>query len=281
MKVDLEKETVEDIETEKETGELPTGSETIDNEPAAAEIASQESDRVRKIEIENAELRGKNSALESFRTSAPSVDSTTQARNQWKQTVLGDMNGMSDDDFRSKYKFEKYQATAAILENEFTTSDTKNKEQIAELRAENRLVAKYGKDFGDVRDKVDEMVAMASPEIRQDPKKLEKFMETAYLAASKEKPATPIAAKSKGNDMQRRIVNSLERPTPVAQGGQRTAEAKDTLAPEYQKLGRAFGLTSEKERKALLETNYVPMELGNGLVYRDPSRGVEKIEAAK
>ena len=63
------------------------------------------------------------------------------------------------------------------------------------------------------------------------------------------------------------------------QGGQRTIETKDALAPEYQKLGRAFGLTSEKERKELLDTPYIPMELGGGLIFRDPSRGVEKIEA--
>lgn len=254
--------------TPPEEGSSPGGEQPPQEPPAES--------RERALEIENAELRGRADALKEV--AVPGKKDSNSANEAWKATVLQDVNGMADDDFRMKYRCEKYQATSAILEHEFKTSSSQQKQQIAELRAENRLSAKYGKDFFELKSEIDEVVAMAAPEVRQDPDRLSKLMERAYLASSKDrKPAAAKpAGQPNGGDV-RRIVSNFEKPTPAPSGGSRKEPETDLLPENYRKLGGAFNLKSEKERKELMESDYVPMNLGGGLVFRDPAKGVEKV----
>ncbi len=268
MKVEIKNEEAVETQETDDTNDQP---KKVDHDGSNAEL-----DRLRQLELENAELRGKTSALQSLSRPAD----TQSQQNQWKTVILSDMNALSDEDFKTKYKYEKYQATAAILEQEYQASSAKTKQEIAELRAEQRLGSKYGKDFYEVKSEVDDMVSQASFEVRQDPEKLAKFMEKAYLAASKDKkPAVPLVKgeeKPKGEGV-KRIVSSFEKPSPVPQGSGRNEEGKDELPEEYRSLGKAFKITSEKERQELLKDNYVPVELGAGLVFRNPEKGIEKV----
>jgi len=275
MKVELKKEEV--VENETLDPNEPAGEETPSVEQPAPEPSS-DAQRLRELELQNAKLEGQISTLQSISQPSKSVENQTQVQqNAWKATVLADINGMPDEDFRTKYKFEKYQATAAILEQEMLTKSAKTDRQVAELTAENRLVAKYGKDFMAVRSEVDEMVALASPEVRQDPVRLEKLMEKAYLASSRDKKSdVEPMPKPKGTEM-KRIIQNFEKPTPAPSSGKRNEPEKDELPVEYRDLGRALKLTSEKERQELMANDFVPMQLGGGLVFKDPSRGVEKI----
>lgn len=278
MKVELKDEENKDtvIETPKETDSLPEPVEGETQSPVdKPEVVSETGGRERELELENAELRGRANALQEVTSS--SGKNSNAANEEWKATVLRDVNGMQDEDFRNKYRCEKYQATSAILEHEFKSSSSQQKQQIAELKAENRMSMKFGRDFFDRKKEVDEVVAMASQEVKQDPDKLSKLMERAYMAASKDKPAKqPIPGQVKQGGDVRRIVSSFEKPSSSKDSVSKKEPESDSLPENYRKLGKAFNLTSEKERKELLSTEFVPMELGGGLIFRDPARGVEK-----
>lgn len=228
------------------------------DEEAAVEPSHE--DRIHQLEIEKARLEGEVKA----RTApvAPASDNK-----QIKTQVWADVNVLDDDAFKAKWGSEKYKATAALLEQDFQASDTKNKQEIATLRAEQRLAAKYKDDFYDLKPEIDEVLSLASADVRQDPDKLAKLMETAYFAAKGKAPAPK--AKPKGDLMDRKkISGGFERPSgaPPAENREE-AEDKDALASEYQQLGAAFGLRSEKERKQLMASDIIPMDLGNGKIY--------------
>lgn len=272
MKVEIKKD---ETEIEAETGPGEGTEETNGTEPTPTEV-----DRVRQLELENAELRGRASALQSVAKPSESA----QSQNQWQAVVLADMNTLSDDDFIAKYKYPKYQATAAILEQKLhdvkqEQAATKADQQVTKI--ESRLAAKYGKDFYDVKSDVDEMVSVLSPEVKQDPEKLARFMERAYLAASKDKK-TPSLLINKGEEKPKgegvkRIVSSFEKPTPTPQGGSRKEANQDEVPEEFRSLAKSFKITSEKERQDLMKDNFVPVDFGAGLVFRDPEKGVEKV----
>lgn len=250
-------------EQSKETEVLPPndGGE----QPIVDELRPDPNDRIRELELEKARLEGE---IRGRSASQAPVQTQGQSDQQIKQQVWADANMLSDDDFKTKWGTEKYKATTALLEKEVASTATQQRQETALLRAESRMASQHP-DFYEVKDQIDELVAMASPEIRQDPEKLAKLMEKGYAAAVKPTPR----ANAGGRNMNRsRITGGLESPTPqAAPSGRVENEDKDQLAPEYRELGRWFGITSESERKKLMENDYIEMDLGNGtkLVGRD------------
>ncbi len=272
MKVNVGQEPkADEIIEPKESDELPGGDGG--DQPIIDETPNDQTERIRQLEIEKARLEGE---VKGRTASAPvAIDTTKQLQAQ----VWADVNGMDDENFRTKYKYEKHQATAALLQDDLQKTKTANSQQIAELRAENRLASKYGKDFYEVKGEVDEMLSMASAEVRQDPEKLAIYLEKAYQAVRKDKPVD--SDKKKVETVNRSRINSgFEKPTPTPSGGKSKEDEKDDIAPEYRQIGRAFGITSEKERKQLASSDIIPIEFGNGIVFRDPEKGFEKISAA-
>lgn len=248
MKVNLENK-----ETEQE--------EIVQDENSAIEQeADLRDENIRRLELENARLEGEVRGRTA--SAVPAADSK-----QIKTQVWADVNTLDDDQFKQKWGSEKYKATAALLEQDFQASDTKNKQEIATLRAEQRLAAKYKDDFYDLKPEIDDVLSMASADVRQDPDKLAKLMETAYFAAKGKAPSAP-KAKPKGENMNRsRITSGFEKPTNAPSHQEREDAPQDEVAAEYQQLARAFGIRSESERKELMSSNIVPMDLGNGKIY--------------
>lgn len=265
----MDKETVEenlDEVTETindEGGEQPILDETPDDKEA----------QIRQLEIEKARLEGevKGRSASAIPTVAPQ-----QSFQQLKTMVWTDVNTLTDDQFFEKHKMEKFKATAAIAESE----SAKQRQELAETRVEARLAAKYGKEFYELKPEIDEMLLDASLEVRQDPVRLEKFLEKSFLASQKNKP---VEQERKGGPVNRsRINGGFEKPVPRAGARQvESEEEKDLIAPELRGLARSFGITSEKERASLASSNYVDMDLGGGWRYSDPSRGFEKVESGK
>lgn len=261
MKIKVGEEPVVDEKTE-EVDELP-GNDGGD-QPIADETPKDLSERLRQSELERARLEGEVRARREI-NSAPTVSKDSGA--QVKQQVWADMNSMSDEDFEAKWKTKKYLATAALAEQD----SVQHRQQIAELRAENRLSAKY-RDYFEVKDAINDVVASASPEVRQDPDKLAKLMETAYLAATRDKKPEPRAA---GGSVNRaRITNAFETPTKKTEPEPKKVET-DELSEEYRAIGAAFGIESEKERQRLMASHVVEMDLGNGSIF-DGKRVVKK-----
>lgn len=257
MKIEAKTE-VDPKEEVKESETLPEVTETP--------VEEKPNDAAKKLELENAELKGKVSAFETISKSSPKVD---QPNNQevWKNQALQDSNTLNDEEFQTKYKYNKLEVTRAILQYEFTQQTTQQKTQFAELRAENQMIAKHS-DFWDYKDAIKEAVEDVSPEVKQDPERLAKVMERAYLAASKDKP--------KGKEpMQRsQITSNFERPTPKDNSQKKTS---DEIPAEYAERNKKFGITSEKERQALIATDDCETDFGAGYVLRDRAKGFEKV----
>ena len=222
-------------------------------------------DRIRELELTNARLEGENKA----RSSTPAAPSGPDQK-QIKAQVWADMNVLDDDQFKARWGNEKWKTSAALLEQDFQNSDTKNRQEIATLRAEQRLAAKYKEDFYDLKPEIDEVLSLASPDVRQDPDKLAKLMETAYFASKGRYQGAPGAkTKPKGENMDRKkITGGFDKPSysPAPQNREDVVDP-DEIAPEYQQLARAFGIKSEKERKELVASNIIPVDLGNGKIY--------------
>lgn len=267
MKVKLGDEDVTE-EVIDETTELPNGDGG--DQPIVDETPNDNEARIRELEIEKARLEGQNSVL----SRAPVAPAQADHLKNYKQVVWTDVNALSDEEFETKHKMPKYKATAAISEAEID----QNRRELTETRVEARLAAKYGKDYLEVKSEVDEMIKDASPEVRQDPERLAKFAERCLQAAIKSKPAEVIV--TKGAPVNRsKITSGFDKPNA---GGQPKAKENltDEIDPSYRTIGRAFGLNSEKERKELMANDYVPMELGAGVSFRDPDKGFEKAKSA-
>jgi len=118
-----------------------------------------------------------------------------------------------------------------------------------------------------------------SPEVRQDPKRLAKHMERQYLALQSEKRIS----EPEKVDPRKRITSDFAKPSVGTVPGERAPVEveSDEIPAEYQPLSKAMGLTSEKERKEMMKRisdgEYVPMNLGGGVVFQDPNKGFEKI----
>jgi hypothetical protein len=261
MKVETKTEVVDqDIEVKED--EVPPEGEVV----APAPVVDEEK---RKLEIENAELRGKASAFETISKNSISSKEPTQA-DQWKSTALADINGLNDDDFQTKYKYSKLQVNSAILQNDFQTQTVAQNQKFAKIEAENKIVTKHP-DFFEYSKEIQDAIDEVAPEVRQDPERLAKVMERAYLAASK-------GSTKKENVVERKhITTGFEKPSPKREVSKQNDN--DEIPEEFSKTCKAFGLTSEKERKSLMESIYVETNFGNGIVLRDPEKGFEKIGA--
>lgn len=261
MKVKVGQETQEQVQEEAQ--------EQVPAEETTEQITAEETqpnleDRLRQAEIEKARLEGELKARSEF--SKPADNPQQQLKNQ----VWADASNLTDDEFRIKWKTEKHLATASFIEKDLQESKTSQRQELAELKAENRMAAKY-KDFYEFKSEIDEMLTYVSPEIKQDPERLYKFMEKSYLGTSKPKSDfSSVKGGTKTVDRSR-ISGGFEKPSTRQEVSTKKEEDNDLIAEADRALARAFGLTSEKERKQYADTSNIPMDLGNGtiLVGRD------------
>lgn len=229
---------------------------------AVEEPIVDEKETSRKLEIENAKLKGIVEGIE--KANKPVSRETPQ--DNWKAVALSDINVLNDEEFETKYKHSKIQATTAIIQYDDQKRDLSTNQKFAKIEAENKLLRKYP-DLDEHSREIQEAIDDASPEVKQDPERLSKVIERAYLAS---KPTQP-----KGEKVERKQIQSnFEKPT------QRAIAPKvenDEIPVEFREVNRKFGITSEKERKALMESDDVPTEFGNGIIFRNSEKGFEKI----
>lgn len=241
-------------------------------EPAAP------SARERELEIEKARLEGENSALKKI--NAPAAGSTTASQEeQWKQRVLSDVNTMPEEDFKTKYNCEKHQATSAVI----TYDQSKTDQRVSQLQAENRLMSQYGADFNKYQGDIEAAVGDASPEVRKDPVRLAKVMERALLAARSGSP-TPAAPRAPANPggtpVDRKRITNFDKPNDPSPASRGAQPVVDEVPSEFREVGRHFKITSEKERQDLMKDDFVEIDFGGGVKFRDPKDGfIEKAVA--
>ena len=225
----------------------------------------------RRLELENAELKGK---VEAFQTIAKSTEKSNSTASKdeetWKNAALNDINILSDEEFIAKYKNNKMQVNTALLQYDFQKQTASQRQQISELRAENRMTAKYS-NFSEYKDQIQEAMNDAAPEVKQDPERLTKVMERAYLAALNN-PST----KNKEVPMDRRSIQTTNFEKPRAHVDKKQ-ENSDEIPVEYAPICNAFGIRSEKERQQYLNTDEIETQFGNGYVLRDSKKGFEKV----
>lgn len=278
MKIQIKKEDQELQDQSSESDSHQDDASSQDDISAQSESSPQDqkdsrSDPIQKLSLENAELKGRLSALESIQKSSPGAPQTIDQQEAWKNQALQDINILDDEEFQTKYKHQKFQVNSAILQYDFNKQTVEQKRQLAELRAENSLMSKY-QDFSEYRSAVQDAVDDSSIEVRQDPARLQKVMERAYLAASRENPVSP---KRKEDSMERRMIQSqFEKPRPKNDGIPSKVET-DKIPPEFSPICKAFGLTSEKERQELMKSDDVETHYGDGIVFRDREKGFEKV----
>lgn len=249
-----------------ETDQLPEG----EKEETQA-VPSEESS---KLELENAELKGKVQAFEQIAKSTPKVNSTgLTEKKEWealKNRTLSEMGSLTDEDFESKNGCTKSQAHIAILQKDYNELSASQKQETSTLRAENRLISQYP-DFRNYQEAIDEAINDVAPEVKQDPDRLSKAMERAYLAAVKSEPKKRTEEK-----VERKSISStsFEKPRPKVD---RKEEDADAIPAEYAPICKAFGITSEKERKKYVESDEIETHFGGGYVLRDSKKGFEKV----
>jgi hypothetical protein len=264
MKVEAKAEPKIEEQTPLETEVLPDVEEPIET-PASEDLS-------KKLELENAELRGRISAFESIATKNNQPQAQQQA-DAWKQVAYNDINTLEDEEFEAKYKNKKHQVSSAILEFELKNQTTQTRQEIAELKAENQIVSKYP-DYHKHKAAINEALADASTEVKQDPERLARFMERTYLAIAKENPAP----KKKEESVERRNIQSnFEKPSPKGSTNSGKSVENDEIPSEFAPICHAFGIKSEKERKAFMESDEIETEFGNGIVFRRAEKGFEKV----
>ena len=253
------------VEEQKPADNLPPV-ETSEPEKETVE------EKAHRLELELAEAKGKLSVSQpSPRAETPLTLNAQEV--QWQNTknqVFGDASALSDEDFSERYKMSKADAKLQIYQYDNQIKDQKMAERTARMEAENTLLAKYGKEYGEVSDKVREAIQDASPEVRQDPEKLSRYLERSFKSIQvetlKPKPVfrreeTPI----------RRIVNDFERPS-VSNSSEEKSKNKDkndALEPEFAPLAAQFGITSKSERDQYrIDKNpYIEMDFGSGVTF--------------
>jgi hypothetical protein len=241
------------------------GAEVLPEAPAAEAPAAEkpaEDDRVRKLEIELAEMRGRESARKE-EPKAPAVDPQEAQYQQTKQLVLNEAAALDDESFAEKYKMSKADARIHFMSVDLERSKIRQSEETASLSAENRLLAKYGKDYADQREELRSAIADAAPEVRQNADRLEKYLERQFKAIAPETKPAPAAKKEP--TVTRRVIDpGFVPPSATPSPSERPALSKgDEIAAEDRKLAEAFGLTSEKERRELAETPFVEVRFRN------------------
>ncbi len=252
---------------EDETADLD---EITDDEDEGSDEDEDEVGSLRQVELEKARLEGELRALKGDKTKP------ADQKRQYIQQVYADL-AMDDDEFKTKYRgYNKSQVVAAVHDEVNADSNSK----ISRLEAKNSLSRKY-EDFIDYEDAIDEALTDANPAVLQDPARLKKFMERAYISASKEHPVekTRVLKKGKASKEEpvKRIVKDFHAPTPKASGkeSEEGDDNQDEIKEEDRALAKRFGLTSEKQRKKYM-SNFIPMNLGGGVVFEDPKKGFEK-----
>jgi hypothetical protein len=266
----------------EEKDELPGGSE----EDKAIEI--KKTDRERELEIELAEKRGELKALQ--KNAAPS--NPTLTHEQTKQLVFADINNMSDEDFRKKYNQTKHAASMIVMDQDNRLTKAEAKTLHAEAEATGELGAKFGSDFYNFKDQILANIEDLSESARQDPVKLKRWMETQYLAMSKD-AGREVQRK---DTARRKIVQDFEKPIiqePHKPSEEQNDEIKDEIPAESdisdRALARHMNLFSEKERKELAKDNliYVDMDLTGRdpsatekIRFHDPKKGFERVKIA-
>lgn len=272
IKVKLEKDAkAEDEIVEKE--EL----EDVEDTGNADE---QDNDREsRDLEIENAHLKGKLEALQIQPKKEAQMSQSERARIQ----LLNDTNNLTDEQFEGIYKAPKHQVMVTFLDQQLQNTKFENQQKLNESEAMQELAGKYGKDFSKYKKDLREALEDLSPAVRQDPERLSRALERQFLALSKldESVVKKAPIKKKEDDMQRRkIITDFEKPG-VA-GGDDIKPPSDTsksdeLKPEHKELGSRW-FEKESERKQYLgKVVHVPMNFGNGVVFKDPKKGFEKV----
>jgi len=223
----------------------------------------------RKLELENAELKGKVSAFQEISKNVPRE--TSQANpDQWKINAIQDSNSLNDEEFFNKYKHTKLQAAQAIHEYEIKNLSESQSRKFAKIEAENKLLSKYP-DLYEHDASIQEAINDASPEVRSDPDRLAKAIERAYLANQKG------SAKPKGEPMERKQISSgFEKPLPRS-GGVSRKEESDAIPEEYAYICKKMGITSEKERQKWMKSDDIETHFGDGIVLRDREKGFEKV----
>lgn len=263
MEIKLKKKEDEIEDTEQDgADELPIKTE----EPSLEE-------KTRRLEIENAELRGFQKASQERK---PSVQSEHE---QTKMRVNADMAAMDDEKFQQIYRMSKSDARATLAERDAAISRSENQKAIAEAEAKVEMATKFGADFYRYKDRIEEGLADLSDEARKDPKKVSRAMERMFLSLQRE----GFAPKPTGDPQRKKIVTDFEKPTHAAPKA--PEDKTEEIPDQYKPFSKVFGIRDEKERKELMkqidEGEFVPMDMGQGYWFKHPSRGFEKIETKK
>lgn len=260
MEITLKKK--EDENNEDENNELPPKDEDI-------KTPSIEEEK-RRLELENAEMKGRLSALKEQPRPQP-----TNTHEQTKQRVYADAAGMDDENFQKVYGMSKDQAKLTIVEREAAMSRTESRRAMAEAEAKTEMATKYGTDFYLYKGQVEDAVADLSEEVRSDPSRLSKAVERIYLGLRKDSKAP-----SK-EDPRKKIVSDFSPPTPSIDA-EKKPDAKE-IPEAYKPLSKVFGIKDETERQELMKTikegEYVPMNMGGGIWFKHPDRGFERVES--
>lgn len=256
---------------EEEIDELPPEEGT--------DPVKESEDEKHRLELENAELRGRMAERDKFEKKEPTVD--THEIN--KQRILADSNNMTDEDFEKIYKMPKHQAVAYTLDQDNRRTKYESKKAIAEAEAKTEMAAKYGADFYRFKNECESALEDLSPEARQDPKKVAAYMERIYRGLSTEKTKSPTGKEV--DSSRKKIVSDFEKPKPDAEKVKKELTDEDLVEEQHRPLANVLGLRSEKERKEMMELQakggYIPMNMGGGKWFKDPSRGFEKVAAEK
>ena len=239
-------------------------------EPIEEVVEASESDVIEKderdLELENARLKGRNEVLETLAAKPSKDPSSDQSKRdeELKTSILSDTDRLDDDSFQEKYQMSKIKAVTAIHKHDTEVTRSQGAESTARLEAKEELIEKYGKDYLKHKSKIEEALIDASPEVRRDPVRLARFMETQYLALSRAEEKKPVVKKDENVD-RRKIVNDFEKPNSSESASRREVQPDADLLPEEDReLAGHFGITKKSELKDL-EGDYIPMDIGGGM----------------
>lgn len=245
--------------------------EVVDQEQLEdEEVVSEPEVKVdRDLELENARLKGRNEVLETLAAKPSKDPASDQSKRdeELKTSILSDSDRLTDEDFQEKYQMSKIKAVNAIHKHDTEVTRIQGAESTARLEAKEELIEKYGKDYLKHKSKIEEALADAAPEVRRDPTRLARFMETQYLALSRAEEKAPAKepGKKDENMERRRIVNDFEKPNPSEAANRQERSKDDDLIPEEDReLASQFGITKKSELESL-KSDYIDMDIGGGV----------------
>ena len=251
---------------EEEIDELPP-------EEGEEDAIESEKEKLHRLELENAEMRGRQAERE--KVEKPKEPTVNQHEAN-KQRVFADSASLSDEDFEKVYKMPKTEARQTMLDRDNQILKYESRVAHAEAEAKVELSTKYGADFYRYKNEVETALADLSPEARQDPKRVAAFMERTYKSLAVE----PTKVKKENLDPSRKkIVSDFEKPKHDPEARGKADEEEDLVEEQHRPLANVLGLRSEKERKEMMEMQakggYIPMNLGGGKWFKDPNKGFE------